>query len=65
MTVHDMMKMMEKERHMALLPDSVDVVTTSGHVVDASESIAMYANSCVSIAVMPTVSTTAAECRAD
>jgi len=47
MTVRDMVMMLEKEKHTSLPLDHVDIVTTSGHVVEPAESIASYAQSSV------------------
>jgi len=52
MTVRDMVKMMEKEKRTSLPLDSVDIVTTAGHVVVPNESAAYYAQSCVCV-IMP------------
>jgi len=52
MTVRDMIKMMEKEKHTSLPLDSVDIVTASGHIVEPSELIASYAQSSVSVSLI-------------
>ena len=49
MTVRDMIKMMEKEKRTSLPVDSLDVVTSDGHIVDPNEPVAYYAQSCVCV----------------
>ena len=46
-TLRDLMRMMEREQHTSLPLDSVDVLTAGGHIVDPSEPVAGYAQSCV------------------
>jgi len=58
MTVRDMIKMMEKEKRTVLPVDSVDVVTTAGHIVEPNEPVANYAQSCVRVAFISISRTT-------
>jgi len=52
MTVQDVVQMMEKEKQTSLPLNNIVIVAANGHIVDPTDSVAIYVQSSVSLTVM-------------